>query len=109
MSKNKKKNKQSRSGQAAPSYRLFGNAVLNDIFCSTEEDTAEFCQTVSDNFVEHVVKHFDPTLPPDDKKQLLTNQLRLIAYTCGHIEASFELGWNEAMRRASKVMLEDML
>ena len=108
MSKKNNNNKQPRSGQAAPKYRIFNNPVLNDIFCSTEEDTKEFCQTVFNRFMECVV-NFDPTLPPGDKEQLSEIQRRLVAHICGHIEASFELGWNEAMRRASKVMLEDML
>ena len=48
-------------------------------------------------------------LPPDDKEQHHKMQRYLVAHICGHIEAAFELGWNEAMQRASKVMLEDLL
>ena len=107
--KNKKKNKHPRSGQAAPSYRLFGNAVLNDIFCYSEEASVDFCQLAYDRFMECVVKLFDPTLPPDDKEQLSKMRHRVVAHICAHIECAFELGWNEAMRRASKVMLEDLL
>jgi len=109
MSKNKKKNKQPHKEQTAPKCRIFNNPVLNDIFCSTEEDAVEFCQAVYDRFMECVVKHFDPTLPLDDKKQLSKMHRHLVAHICAHIECAFELGWNEAMRRASKVMLEDLL
>ena len=95
--------------QAAPNYRIFGNEILNDIFCHTEEEANDFCQMIRDRFMECVAKRLDPTLPPGDKEQHHKMQRYLVAHICGHIEAAFELGWNEAMQRASKVMLEDLL
>ena len=108
MSKKKQNNKPNKE-QAAPYYRIFGNEILNDIFCHTEEEAIDFCQMIRDRFTECVAKRIDPTLPLDDKEQFNNMQRYLVAHICGHIEAAFELGWNEAMQRASKVMLEDML
>ena len=72
-------------------FHLFGNEVLNELFCPTEEDARAFADATTENFTEWMKKVADA--PQSRTKALVT------AYLCAHIETAFELGWREALGR----------
>ena len=84
-------------------YHIFGNKQLNKMFCDSREASIDFCRL-------SVVK-FDEWF--DSPRLEVTHNgergNKIISFMAGMMEASFELGWREAMKRASKVMLEDLL
>lgn len=84
-------------------YHIFGNKQLNKMFCDSREASIYFCRLSVDKFDEW----FDsPTLKVTHMGE---RENKIVSFMAGMMEASFELGWKEAMKRASKVMLEDLL
>ncbi len=81
------------------SHHIFTNPHLNEIFCATPKAAREFVDAAFESF-----RDADANLLPDDKYRI-----HVASYVAGVIETAFELGWKEAMTRASKVMLEDLL
>jgi hypothetical protein len=92
----RKKNK----SKCGKSHHLFTNKVLNNLFCSTKEDMREFCREAVETYDEWFG---EPITLMGQREN------RIISYHAAMVETAFELGWNEAMKRASKVMLEDLL
>ena len=84
---------------AKPKHHIFTNAYLNEIFCATPKDTVEFVKTAFDMF-----RDADANLLPD-----LEYRIHVAGFVAGVMETAFEMGWKEAMKKASKVMLEDLL
>ena len=80
-------------------HHIFTNNRLNELFCATPKDTVEFVNTAFEMFCDA-----DANLLPD-----LEYRIHVASFMAGLMETSFELGWKEAMQRASKVMLEDLL
>ena len=84
-------------------YHIFGNKQLNKMFCDSREASIDFCRLSVDKFDQW----FDN---PRLKVTLIgERETKIVAFMAGLMEASFELGWSEAMKLASKVMLEDLL
>lgn len=84
-------------------YHIFGNKQLNELFCDSREASIDFCRLSVVKFDEW----FDsPTLKVT---HIGERERKIVAFMAGLMETSFELGWKEAMKRASKVMLEDLL
>ena len=84
-------------------HHIFGNKQLNKMFCDSREASIDFCRLSVVKFDEW----FDsPTLKVT---RIGEREHKIVAFMAGMMEASFELGWKEAMKRASKVMLEDLL
>ena len=69
-------------------FHIFTNKRLNEIFCATPRDTAEFVTTAFEMF-----RDADANLLPD-----LEYRIHVASFVAGLIETSFELGWKEAMR-----------
>lgn len=95
-----KKTKSHTAPRAAnPKHHIFANKVLNEIFCATPKDTREFVTTAYEMFCDA-----DANLMPEKEYRV-----HVASFVAGVMETAFEMGWNEAMKRASKVMLEDLL
>ena len=84
-------------------YHIFGNKQLNEMFCASREASIDFCRLSVDKFDGW----FDT--PRLKVTHIGEREHKIVAFMAGMMEASFELGWKEAMKRASKVMLEDLL
>ena len=84
-------------------YHIFGNKQLNKMFCDSREASIDFCRLSVDKFDEW----FDT--PRLKVTHIGERENKIVAYMAGLIESALELGWNEAMNKASKVMLEDLL
>ena len=80
-------------------HHIFTNNRLNELFCATPKDTVEFVKTAFDMF-----RDADANLLPD-----LEYRIHVAGFVAGVMETAFEMGWKEAMKKASKVMLEDLL
>ena len=80
-------------------YHIFGNNRLTELFCASPKDTVEFVNTAFEMF-----RDADANLLPE-----LEYRIHVASFVAGVMETAFELGWKEAMKRASKVMLEDLL
>lgn len=94
MSKKKQGSKPNRE-----KYHIFGNKQMNELFCATPEATREFIDAAFEAFHDA-----DANLLPDREYRI-----HVASFVAGVMETAFELGWKEAMKRASKVMLEDLL
>ena len=94
MSKKKQGSKPNRE-----KYHIFGNKQMNEIFCATPKATREFIDAAFEAFHDA-----DANLLPDREYRI-----HVASFVAGVMETAFELGWKEAMKRASKVMLEDLL
>ena len=92
MSKKKQNNKPNKK-QAAPYYRIFGNEILNDIFCDSREAFIDFYRLS--------VERFDQWF--DNPRLKVTfigeRENKIVAFMAGLMETAFELGWNEAMKK----------
>lgn len=76
------------------SHHIFTNPRLNEIFCATPKAARGFVDAAFESFREA-----DANLLPDDEYRI-----HVASFVAAVIETAFELGWKEAMRRASKVM-----
>ena len=94
MSKKKQGSKPNRK-----KYHIFGNKRMNELFCATPKATREFIDAAFEAFHDA-----DANLLPDREYRI-----HVASFVAGVMETAFELGWEEAMKRASKVMLEDLL
>ena len=94
MSKKKQGSKPNRE-----KYHIFGNKQMNELFCATPKATREFIDVAFEAFHDA-----DANLLPDREYRI-----HVASFVAGVMETAFELGWKEAMKRASKVMLEDLL
>ena len=73
-------------------YHIFGNKQLNEMFCDSREASINFCRLSVDKFDQW----FDN---PRLKVTLIgERENKIVAFMAGLMEASFELGWNEAIR-----------
>ena len=106
MKKNQKNNNTAKADR--PVYHIFENAVLNEIFCPTEEESQVFLQNMMDVFIDKVVKRIDVSKAFYDKKEGDRMCRLLFTHMCAHIETAFELGWREAMNREAVPQLRLM-
>ena len=95
--------KKQRGNPDKQNYHIFGNKQLNKMFCDSREASINFCRLAVDKFDDW----FDN--PRLEVTHMGERENKIVAYMAGLIETAFELGWSEAMKRASKVMLEDLL
>jgi hypothetical protein len=95
--------KKQRGNPDKQNYHIFGNNRLNEMFCDSREASINFCRLSVDKFDGW----FDT--PRLKVTHIGERENKIVAFMAGMMETAFELGWNEAMQRASKVMLEDLL
>lgn len=79
-----------------PKHHLFGNATLNELFCSSAESSREFCRLA----VKTHDEHFGSPVTLMGEREC-----KIISYQSAVMETAFELGWREAMK-AMKSELE---
>ena len=75
---------------SSPKHLLFKNEVLNQLFCRTAKDTCTFCRealAMHEEFFKNPV-----TLMGESEHRIVAHHLAIM-------EAAFELGWREALRR----------
>ena len=74
-------------------YHIFGNKQLNEMFCDSREASINFCRLSVDKFDEW----FDS--PRLKVTHIGERENKIVAFMAGMMEASFELGWKEAMKK----------
>ena len=88
MSKKKQKGKPNKK-----IYHIFGNKQLNEMFCDSREASIDFYRLS--------VERFDQWF--DNPRLKVTfigeRENKIVAFMAGLMEAAFELGWNEAMKK----------
>lgn len=86
-----KKNRKNKAGKSQrPAHHMFGNAVLNELFCPSPSAARAYVDASVETFDEWF---HTPEIPDECR------EARITAYIMGVMETAFELGWREAMKR----------
>ena len=86
-----KKNSKNKAGKSQrPAYHMFGNAVLNELFCPSPSAARAYVDASVENFDEWF---HTPEISDECR------EVRITSYIMGVMETAFELGWREAIKR----------